>query len=175
MVTLPSSSIPTSTARLGEPVESEKFRMRRMRIRQWEQEQALEDLAAVKMIQVCHHRYIHQLNDNIGLYVRGWLIDAPLLCGCHSRSKYATRRSFPQAQSKPSSVIWMECRGRHLLHVRGRCWITGCVVYSLFLSCANLDSLSAFSHSLASEPYRPPLVQLSVSHTSIHKRQPVWF
>ncbi|TCD67243.1 hypothetical protein EIP91_000372 [Steccherinum ochraceum] len=51
VVTLSSAVVPTTKTRLGEPVESEKFRMRRMRIRQLEQEQVLEDMVAVKMIQ----------------------------------------------------------------------------------------------------------------------------
>lgn len=37
---------------MEKPEESERFRMRRMRIRQYEREQALEDKAAVIMIQV---------------------------------------------------------------------------------------------------------------------------
>ncbi|KAH8091825.1 hypothetical protein BXZ70DRAFT_471422 [Cristinia sonorae] len=51
VVTLSSASIRNTSVRLGEPVESEKFRQRRLRIRQWEHEQSLEDMAAIRMIQ----------------------------------------------------------------------------------------------------------------------------
>ncbi|CAL1705851.1 unnamed protein product [Somion occarium] len=49
-----SAALPSSTIAKGKPEESEKFKMRRARIRKLEQEQVVEDEVAVRVIQALH-------------------------------------------------------------------------------------------------------------------------
>lgn len=105
---------PQTTASLTEkPEESERFRMRRMRIRQYEREQAMEDRAAVMMIQVRFSFLCKFSVEGIVSYVftkmkscMEWFsnIESRFLNSLHP--------------SRPSLAISMDCHGQTPRHAR---------------------------------------------------------
>lgn len=106
VVTVPSTAIPQTKARLGVGEESEKFRMRRMRIRQMEHEQVLEDMAALRMIQQLHDSSIFpassvktEFSDLDGMSWHGSRRRGPSLLEQWKQSRTTTAHLLPKSTS----------------------------------------------------------------------------